>query len=317
MVIPARDAAPLLPRALRSALQQEWAPLEILVVDDGSSDDTRRVAESFGAPVRVLHQAPAGPAAARNLGILSARGTHIAFLDADDEWRREHLARAANAFAAESTLHWFSAAFEKHERDGRVWKPRPEATRLIDGRYFEDYLEAAQSWTCYTPTMVVRRETLLRIGLFDPSLPTGEDIDLWLRIALEHPRIGYCPEATVIIWSTPGSLVTRGLFDLAAAQRLAQRFEHSAATHGRLHDPCFRSYLIRWMTHFLRDALRAGDRGATGWVIERFGPELPFRWRLLARITQTIPPPLWSAITRVWISSRPMRARLWTWPSRN
>src|SRR5262245_39247658 len=86
VVIPAFNAGQTLARAVRSALTQDWARKEIIVVNDGSTDDTHRVAESFGDSLRCLAQPNGGIAAARNRGIEESRGEFIAFLDADDEW---------------------------------------------------------------------------------------------------------------------------------------------------------------------------------------------------------------------------------------
>ena len=86
-ITPAYNAAGHLSRAIASVLAQAFAPLEIIVVDDGSTDDTFDVAASLGPPVRVVRQENAGAAAARNRGVSESRGDFVAFLDSDDEWR--------------------------------------------------------------------------------------------------------------------------------------------------------------------------------------------------------------------------------------
>ena len=86
VVIPAYNAGRWIVETIRSALDQTHAPLEVIVVDDGSTDDTAAVAERFPAPVRVLRKSNGGPASARNRGIAAASGTWIALLDADDRW---------------------------------------------------------------------------------------------------------------------------------------------------------------------------------------------------------------------------------------
>src|SRR4051812_13046945 len=93
VVIPCYNGALYLRETLESALAQNYAPLEILVVDDGSEDDSAAIAESCGAPVRVIRQPNQGESVARNRGIDEARGDWVAFLDADDLWEPEKLER--------------------------------------------------------------------------------------------------------------------------------------------------------------------------------------------------------------------------------
>jgi glycosyltransferase involved in cell wall biosynthesis len=93
VVIPCFNAAPFLRETLESALNQSHAPFEVLVVDDGSTDESAAIAESFGPPVRVISQRNQGESVARNRGVEEAGGNWIAFLDADDVWLREKLER--------------------------------------------------------------------------------------------------------------------------------------------------------------------------------------------------------------------------------
>src|SRR5262245_14462630 len=91
VVIPVYNGAPYLGKAIKSVLRQSIPVLEVIVVDDGSTDDSADVAGSFGEPVRVVQQANSGPAAARNSGIQHAGGDFLAFLDADDLWTEQKL----------------------------------------------------------------------------------------------------------------------------------------------------------------------------------------------------------------------------------
>ena len=99
-VIPAYDRERTIARAIESILAQTWPAAEIIVVDDGSRDDTRRVVERFGERVRCVTQANAGASAARNRGVREAKQPWVAFLDSDDHWRPQHLERIARAIRA-------------------------------------------------------------------------------------------------------------------------------------------------------------------------------------------------------------------------
>ena len=92
-IVPVYNGERYLAETLQSILGQRVGPLEVIVVDDGSTDGTAGVARRFGSAIRVLHQTNAGPAAARNLGLSEARGDFVAFLDADDLWKPDKLAR--------------------------------------------------------------------------------------------------------------------------------------------------------------------------------------------------------------------------------
>ena len=176
VVIPVFDGDRFLGAALESALAQSVRPLEVIVVDDGSRDASVAVAESF-AGVRVIKQANAGPAAARNVGVDAAAGDLIAFLDADDlmapgrlEFQVEYLATNPQAGAVMGRQ-------EVIMEPGAVtpwWalEPSPWVKHIPAGEHMS------------VMTLMVRREVFATVGPFDPSLRIGEDID-WLFRARE------------------------------------------------------------------------------------------------------------------------------------
>jgi len=156
VVIPAYNAAEFLADALLSVRRQDHAPLEIIVVDDGSTDTTPQLIARLGADVISLPQVNRGPAAARNRGLQEARGEIIAFLDADDVWPEGTLARQLASLAA-----------------------RPEADVAL-GR--TTLLGAPDSW--FVPLLgsaVFRRSVFNRVGHFDETLRYSEDHDWFLR----------------------------------------------------------------------------------------------------------------------------------------
>ena len=176
MVIPAYNPGRHLVEAIESALLQEPAPLEVIVVDDGS---TVPVAVTDQSGVRVVRQPNAGPSAARNRGIREAKGELIAFLDADDVWYQGKLAAQLERFRPGVGL--CSCGFEVIDSDG---------TRPGWGGHGGGYRRLLRGNSICTSTVVARRAVLVEVGGFDERLRHGEDWAAWLDIArqseLEH-----------------------------------------------------------------------------------------------------------------------------------
>jgi glycosyltransferase involved in cell wall biosynthesis len=179
VVIPTYNLAPLLPGAVASARAQEWPELEIIVVDDGSTDETQEVLKRLAveAPLRWFRQENAGAAAARNRGIREARGEWVAFLDADDFWLPGKLAAQFEELERRP-----SAAFSY--TDVRLREESGSESDLACGTTAQPLLPQMLAGNMFaTPTALVRRECFDEVGLFDARLRTGEDWDMWLRLA--------------------------------------------------------------------------------------------------------------------------------------
>jgi glycosyltransferase involved in cell wall biosynthesis len=185
VVVPVRDGLPDVLDAVGSALSQVPPPLEVVVVDDASTDGSADALERrYGTAVRVLRGRHDGAAAARNAGWRAARGAYVAFLDADDLWRPGKLEAARAAIASAPGVDWFFS-------DG--------AFRTLDGAehpsWFAFYADLEEPW-CGSPvaqlfevnfvltsSVIVRRDALERLGGFDESLSHAEDLDLWIRLS--------------------------------------------------------------------------------------------------------------------------------------
>ena len=183
VIVPTFDRAGSLPRALDSIAAQTTPPGETLVVDDGSGDDTVEIVKERYPGARLLRQPRTlGVSAARNLGIRYAKGRWLAFLDSDDEWRPRKLELQLRALAA-SQEHRFCHTDEIWMRRGRRVNPRRRHQKP-DGWVFEHCLPLC----AISPSSVLlHREILDRVGLFDESLPVCEDYDLWLRVCSRYP----------------------------------------------------------------------------------------------------------------------------------
>lgn len=204
-VIPAYNAARTIARAVDSVLAQTWQPIEIIIVDDGSTDDTLAVIAQYAARgVRVVgNGSNGGAASARNLGIEHAGGEFVAFLDADDEWLPEKISRQMSIITGRPDMSFVACMAGLVRVDGR-WQ----------GNLYQDLppVEGAEAWRTLlaynfvaTPTVLARRSALLAVGGFDTALPTAEDQDLWIRLAL-HGEIGFLHESHVIVHAQAESL---------------------------------------------------------------------------------------------------------------
>ena len=178
-VVPAYNAARTLPATLASIESQTVNVLEILVVDDGSTDATAEVARSTGArDLRVITQTNAGHAAARNTGIAEARGRYVAFLDADDLWLPDKLARQLEEIRRDPGIRALQTGAARVDDELRLLWSEPcqrSQNQLWDTLCFRN-MPALMS------TLLVERELLEEVGGFDPSLVILQDWDLAIRL---------------------------------------------------------------------------------------------------------------------------------------
>jgi glycosyltransferase involved in cell wall biosynthesis len=177
VVVPAYNAVRTLPATVASIRSQSVDVLEIVVVDDGSKDDTAELANSLGA--RVITQANAGHAAARNTGIASAEGRYVAFLDADDLWLPDKLERQLGEIRRNPDIRALQTGAARIDDELRLLWVEPctrSEDQLWDTLYFRN-MPALMS------TLMVERELLEEVGGFDSSLVILQDWDIAIRLA--------------------------------------------------------------------------------------------------------------------------------------
>lgn len=182
VIIPTFNRRDSLPRALESVRAQTVQPLEIIVVDDGSVDDTRALVECEYPEVIYLRQPNQGVSAARNTGMARAQGAWLAFLDSDDEWLPAKLERQQALAASRPSCPLVHSDEIWIRRGVRVNAMRKH--RKSGGDIFRRCLELC----VISPSAAMIRATLFtEVGGFDESLPACEDYDLWLRICSRYP----------------------------------------------------------------------------------------------------------------------------------
>jgi glycosyltransferase involved in cell wall biosynthesis len=191
--VPTFDRAYCLERAILSVLGQKKAPpFELIVVDDGSRDETPRIISSFGRRLKGIRKENEGVAAARNSGIRVSKGKYLAFLDSDDEWLDNKLEEQYRFMENRQNL--------LISQTDEIWMRRGE--RVNPGRRHQkregDIFLNSISLCLISPSAVILRASLLdEIGLFDESLPVCEDYDMWLRVTLKY-QVGLIRKHLVI-----------------------------------------------------------------------------------------------------------------------
>lgn len=191
VVIPVHNRADKLKTALLSVYEQTCQPDEVIVVDDGSTDDLSLLKKKY-PQVHWIHQSHQGVSAARNAGIKQASGKWIAFLDSDDRWIPEKLEKQFALLANSPHLRIIHSK-EQWIRHGQEIDSEKYLT-YPDGEFF---LPSLEKCVVGPSTVLVERKPLEEVGGFDENLPVCEDYDLWLRIARKYP-IGLCPERLTI-----------------------------------------------------------------------------------------------------------------------
>jgi glycosyltransferase involved in cell wall biosynthesis len=277
VVIATYNMAQYLPQAVRSVLAQSYPNVEVQIVDDGSTDNTPVVLRQWDGhtSVRVHGQANCGQARAKNQGVRLSRGRFIAFLDADDVWLPEKLARQMPLFVGRPEVGVVYSDYERMDGEGRPLARGP--TQMHRGRISGPLL--IENFVPF-PSAVVRRECLERHGAFDETLDMGIDYDLWLRLSA-HYDFDFIVESTVRyrIWSGQMSRHYRKRYD--SAIRIMQRFlaQNPGFVDGGIvrqawaHTYVGRGNSILWneknRAAAMRDYLRALTFQPTGWLAWR------------------------------------------------
>lgn len=208
VVIIAFNAGTLIGETLDSILAQTFRDFEVIVVDNGSTDNTREVVSRYPAPVRLISGKRLTKSAGRNVGIRSARGEYIALVDADDLWLPEKLAMQIERLESLPTVRWvYSDCYTFDGRTGQTISTWSSRTRLCEGNILQPLL---RDCIVASPTPVIHRTIFDEVGFFDESFlrHEPEDWDMWLRIAERYP-VGLVNQPLARLRIHPGSLTAR------------------------------------------------------------------------------------------------------------
>ncbi len=204
VIIPTYNRAGFLDRSIGSVLAQSYGNLELIVVDDGSTDHTKGVVAASADPrVRyVVHEQNRGAPAARNTGLEKASGRFIAFQDSDDEWMEEKLVRQMEVLECSDhrvgLVHTGFSRMRGAENQQTEWLPKPLRSGDCAGRILKGNFIG-------TPTVLARRECFENAGRFDTRLDHLEDWEMWIRIAQSF-HVAYLDRTLVATHDLPDSL---------------------------------------------------------------------------------------------------------------
>jgi len=191
VIIPAYNCEAFIGEAIESAISQEGVNIEIIVVDDGSSDDTVAVAKRFGKHITIIRQPNSGPAVARNHGAKVSSGNILAFLDADDLWLPTKL-KCQSRKLKDGYPMVYTDRFNIGDL-GDLPEVQTDVFPMPEGKIFADLLMGN---VITTSSVVIRKDIFQVLGGFRNEYIHCEDWDLWLRCSMRIP-IGFCPEPLV------------------------------------------------------------------------------------------------------------------------
>ncbi len=303
VIVPTHDRSTWLCQSLRSVLWQRDVDLEVIVVDDGSTDDTTgTVVKNIGDRriELIRHETPQGVSIARNHGAEEAAGEWLAFLDDDDLWAPTKLRRQLQA-ATTSGCNWAYGGCVNVDATLRILggrpPPRPEdVARLV---FRSNIIPGGGS------NVVVRRDTFQRVGPFDLRLTNTEDWEMWIRLAKQGPP-AWVPEPLMAyrLHAAQSSLDIRAIFDgislierrhsIKSARGESYRWIASSLLRTGRRSEAMR-YLALAAIHGQAPGVAQDVRAAFGWRLDRYLGRVP-------RTLEQLPYPGWTLRAQAWVN---------------
>jgi glycosyltransferase involved in cell wall biosynthesis len=256
VIIPTYNRSEYLHQALESIFTQSVSPFEIIIVDDGSTDNTADIVRVFGPKVRYFRQDHKGVSAARNLGLEVAQGEIIAWLDADDLWEPNFLATLVPLLAADQRLDAAYCGYVHIDTTGNIL---PQSSQVVVSPS-ELFSSLVDTNFIATPAIIARKRCYEQVGNFDTSLGMCEDYDMWLRFATRFIVLGLpTPMVKIRVHenNTLKDTTAFAQFRLGVIQKHFGEFEGDSTTwpeeKKRAHAQTFRSIALRHIQQGQRD----------------------------------------------------------------
>jgi glycosyltransferase involved in cell wall biosynthesis len=284
VVIPAYNASQHIAEALASIRDQTLKQVEVIVVDDGSVDDTVAKVEPFARELdlTIIRQANGGASAARNAGILRARGRYCAFLDADDVMMPERLAAEVAVLDADPELVLVHTDLMTFDDTGIIHRTRRAFSDPCGGMVLERLL---MDNFVTTSTVMVRKQPLIDAGMFPLARRIAHDFELWLRMAI-HGKFAFIDEPLIRYRYRPGSLSENRLTTALDALGVIETFWREHPQLRRAHPALYRKSFAQHLVTAGRSALGQRQRRlAFGYLVRslRLDPGNRITWKSLAR----------------------------------
>lgn len=293
VIIPAYNVEEYIARSISSALNQKVKPFEIIVVDDGSTDNTAKVIGSYKEDIVYVFQENGGSSSARNLGIETARGNWIAFLDSDDEWVDTHLQNFKATLSKFPHIKWYGSSFKfldtlKKKEINLVPKAHYEgAEKFI---LFNDYMSAFPPKAYFSsPTMIIKKSVFDVVGYFDTRKKTSEDVDMWFRIGLNFPEVGYCPVPAAIVYKRENSLSTTNSWNPFKTFDRIEECKSLASDYSEDARERIKPRIAYWVSKLVKRSVKYGDKQTLKRIKEEYFNILPKKFKRIVKLTTIFP----------------------------
>ncbi len=281
VIIPLYNKEAEVGRALRSVLAQTLAPVEIIVVDDGSTDGGAAIVEAIGAKyhiIKLIRQANAGVSAARNRGMSAAAGDYFALLDADDEWKPQFLEAIAGLIGDFPGAGLYCTGFDV-ERGGTITAARTPAERGVVADFFATSMGR---FVATASSSVLSREVVGQVGGFPEGMSLGEDQYMWTKIALAAPVV-FAPERLSVVHASASNRSAANYIPEVTTHSFFDLYDLDGG-NGSLNEYIARVALGKAISASVRGGTEEGRRAERDWSYNRRSRRLWWRLWLLDRL---------------------------------
>lgn len=292
-IIPAYNVEKYINRSINSALNQTYKPFEIIVIDDGSSDNTAKLVKDYEDDVRYIFQANQGSSSARNLGIEKAKGDWIAFLDSDDEWIETHLENFVKTHKLYPEIKWYGAPFKMLDEKSKkeVFKVKKGHLKDFEQHImFDDYMTAFPPKAYLgSPTMIIHKSVFEIVGFFDVSKKTAVDVDMWFRIGLVYPKIGYTYNTGTTVYRRDFSLSTSKKWNPIKSIGRFLESEKLAKDKSDVALKRVEPRIMYWVTKLIRSSISNNDIVALEEIRKNYNTRLSLRYKTILFLSIQVP----------------------------
>lgn len=282
IIIPVFNGARFISDAIDSIFRQTFQDFEVIMIDDGSTDETREIVSRYRGLI-YHYQENQGRPAARNTGLRHARGEYVAFLDADDIWNPDRLERGVNLLNAEpeiGLLHGEVTAIDAHGAQDESYTKWLRNFYVRERQKGSGYLRLLDRCAIFSSSVLFRRKCIDEVGFYDMSFPIYEDYDWYLRLASVH-RISLMPGPAVAKYRLHDS----NSFKLYTPENIARIYLRILEKQLlRVTSPELRSHVLKKMVDFhwrLKEKSEIRKKASEAIALN---PKMIFNWRLFARL---------------------------------